>query len=340
MLVTTAGAEAPAPPALPPAKAPAAPTDPTASASVTDSVSLSPAAQAILAAPNGAGLTAALAAVNDESGRTALTQQLAAYDLLTTYANAKAEPSAARDAVLKSFQASAFAAHVASVSAQINSPILSADVGQANLDRLNRLTPDDQQIAFHLQSLAKPGAFASLDALKANDRTRSDVQKVIGRIFAKFGGDDLTKLTDPRLTKNAAFQALLNLMKDDPESDGWTVKAKQVVSDLAKSLDLVPDDPKAKAMADAVKTLKAPPPITVEQAMAFKALKRVTDDLQKARDDQAADATGRPRKSAAGDADKTRDKPKKGAIDWTVATVPAPPPLAAYVPGAALNTLA
>jgi hypothetical protein len=288
------------------------------------------------APPDGASLMAALATVNDDSGRMAVKDQLAAYDLLTSYAAASKDRGPARDAVLKSFQASPFAARVASVDAMMNSPIVTADVGRTLLDRINRLSPDDQQIAFHNQSLAKPGAFASLDSLKANDQARSDIKKVTDKIFAKFGGDDLTRITDPRLTKNPAFQALLDLMKQDPASDGWTAQAKQVLADLAKSLDLTPDDPKAEERAKALATLKAPPPVNAGQAMAFKSMKQITDNLQKTRDDRAAEATGRPHKSTT-DADKAaKDKPKKGEIDWTVATVPPP----AYVPGATLNTVA
>jgi hypothetical protein len=290
------------------------------------------------AAPDGATLMAALVTVNDDSGRMAVKDQLAAYDLLTGYASSSKDRGPARDAVLKSFQGSPFATHVASVEAQMNSPVLSADVGRTLLDRINRLSPDDQQIAFHGVSQAKPGAFATLDSLKANDQARSDILKVTNKIFAKFGGDDLTKITDPRLTRNPAFQALLDLMKDDPASDGWTVRARQVLSDLAKSLDLTPDDPKAAERAKALATLKAPPPVEAGQAMAFKAMKQITDNLQKARDDRTADATGRPHTSATTDADKAaRHKLKKGEIDWTVAT--APPP-AAYAPGATLDTAA
>jgi hypothetical protein len=288
------------------------------------------------AAPDGASLMAALATVNDDSGRMPVKDQLAAYDLLTSYANTSQDRGPARDAVLKSFQASPFAAHVASVEAQMNSPVLSADVGQTLLDRINRLSPDDQQIAFHGQSQAKPGAFASLDSLKANDQARSDILKVTNKIFAKFGGDDLSKITDPRLTKTPAFQALLDLMKQDPSSDSWTAQAKKVLADLAK-LDLTPDDPKAAERAKALATLKAPPPVEAGQAMAFKAMKQITDNLQKARDDRADQVAGRPHKHAAANADKAKDKPKAGEIDWTVATAPPPP---ANVPGVALNTSA
>jgi hypothetical protein len=285
------------------------------------------------APPTGAALMAALRVVNDSGGRMAVKDQLAAYDLLTTYSSASKDQGPARDAVVQSFEASPFALHVAQVHTLMNIPVFSSDVGQVLLDRLNRLTPDDQQIAFHDQSKTAPGAFASLDGLKANDLARSAVQKVIGKIFAKFGGDDLTKLADPRLVRNPAFKALLKLASQNQASDAWTAQSKKVLDDLAKSLDLTPDDPRAKDAAKALATLKAPPPVNVGTASAMKTLKHIHDDLQKVRDDNAADRAGQAHKGGKQLKPKTDDK--------TDPPTAKPAPLQVlYAPGETVNTYA
>ena len=332
-----------------------------ASAPPTDSVSLSAAAQQVLAdgtaAPTDSSsdtapvtsnptLAAALKAVNDDSGRTSVQDQLAAYDTLSAYEANGTDDSPERDAVLQSFDASPFAKHVAQVNDLVNGPVFTADVGGALLDRINRLTPDDQQIAFHLQDQQTPDAFMSLDSLKANDAARSAVAQITQKIFKKFGGDDLTTLTDPRPTTNAAFQAFLTLTSEDPQSDGWTAEANKVLGDLQKTLDLVPDDPHAKDAAQAIATLKAPRPITVGQAAALKGFKHIQDQLQKARDDAAAKQAGQPQKTLA-------DAAKSKAADKDVlagTTIVAPKPLlspavqaviaAVISPGAVVDTAA
>ena len=267
-----------------------------------DSVSLSAAAQQALASPKigvpdntPPALAKALQAVNDDSGRTSVKDQLSAYDLLTEYASASTAADPAQDPVLQSFQASPFAKHVHQVQTLMDTPVFSHDVGRALLDRLNRLTPDDQQIALHDQNQLNPGAFASVDSLKANDQARSAVQKVTDKIFAKFGGDDLTKLSDPRIAHKPAFQAFLTLVSANPASDGWTAEATKVLSDIAKTLDLTLDDPRQKDAAHALETLNAPRPVTAGQASALRTFKRIHDDLQKARDAEAAKRAGQPR---------------------------------------------
>jgi hypothetical protein len=291
------------------------------------------------APPTGAALMSALMAVNDDSGRADVQTQLAAYDLLTGYAANGADKGPARDAVLQSFQASPFAKHVAQVSALMSIPVLAADQGAELLARLNGLTPDDQQIALHQQNQAQPGVFASIDSLKANDTARSQVTQVIQKIFAKFGGDDLTKLTDPRLVKNPAFQELLTLTSENPASDGWTTQASKVLMDIAKSLDLVPDDPHAADAAQALANLKAPAPVTAGQAAAMKTFKQVQTGLQKARDDLAAKRTGKPAKT-----DKTpKSKADQKADDKLTTVTPDAATRTAmqaiYAPGETVNTV-
>jgi hypothetical protein len=284
------------------------------------------------APPNGVAMMTALIDVDDDSGRTPVKDQLAAFDLLTAYGADSADAGPARTAVLQNFNASPFAKRVAQVNSLMDSPIFAADVGGTLLDRINRLTPDDQQIAFHEQDQASPGAFASLDSLKANDTARSAITAITQKIFAKFGGDDLTKLTDPRLVNNPAFQELLTLTSENPESDGWTAQANQVLSDIAKGLDLVPDDPHAADAAKALATLKAPPPVDAGTATAMKTFKHIGDQLQQVRDDNAAKLTGQPAKSSAA---------KSKAADTSDAARPSTPAPAqtVYSPGEAVDTL-
>jgi hypothetical protein len=230
---------------------------------------------------------------------------------------------------------------VAQVTALMNIPVLSADPGAELLDRLNRLTSDDQQIALHAKNQTVPGAFASVDSLKANDTARSAVAQVTQKIFAKFGGDDLTKLTDPRLVNNPAFQEFLTLVSGNPESDTWTAQANKVLSDIAKSLDLTPDDPHAKDAAQALANLKAPAPVTAGQAMAMKTFKQVQSDLQKARDDLAAKRAGKPAKT---DKAAPKSKAEQQADDKLTTVTPDAAQRAAmqaiYAPGESVDTLA
>ncbi|HZZ69303.1 MAG TPA: hypothetical protein VFE18_14105 [Phenylobacterium sp.] len=285
------------------------------------------------APPSGVAMMTALIDVDDDSGRTPVKDQLAAFDLLTAYGANSTDAGPARAAVLQNFNASPFAKQVAQVDSLMNSPIFAADVGGTLLDRIDRLTPDDQQIAFHEQDQTTPGAFASLNSLKANDTARSAITQVTQKIFAKFGGDDLTKLTDPRLVNNPAFQELLTLTSEDPESDGWTAQANQVLSDIAKGLDLVPDDPHATDAAKALATLKAPPPVDAGTAMAMKTFKHIGDQLQQVRDDNAPKLTGQPARSSAAKS-KAADK-----SDATATSMPTPVQTI-YSPGEAVDTLA
>jgi hypothetical protein len=289
------------------------------------------------APPSGVAMMTALIDVDDDSGRTPVKDQLAAFDLLTSYDANSTNAGPARTAVLQNFNASPFAKRVAQVNSLMDSPIFAADVGGTLLDRIDRLTPDDQQIAFHEQDQTTPGAFASLNSLKANDSARSAITAITQKIFAKFGGDDLTKLSDPTLVNNPAFQELLTLTSENPESDGWTTQANQVLSDIAKGLDLVPDDPHAADAAKALATLKAPPPVDAGTAMAMKTFKHIGDQLQQVRDDNAAKLTGQPSKSNAAKS-KAADK-----SDATTTSTPAPQPTPlqqVYSPGEAVDTLA
>ena len=179
-----------------------------------------------------------------------------------------------------------------------------------------------------------------MDSLKANDQTRSAVQAVTDKIFAKFGGDDLTKVTDPRIANKPAFQAFMTLVSADPTSDGWTAEANKVLSDISRTLDLTPDDPRQKDAAQALATLKAPPPVTAGQATAFRTFKRVQDDMQKTRDAVAAKRTGQPAPTDKGPKTKAEQKADAAATPNVTPTAQEAQLMAAATPGASVDTYA
>jgi hypothetical protein len=124
---------------------------------------------------NGQALAGALAAVNDTSGKTAFTDQLSAYQTLSSYFSSGQDYGPARTAVIQNFSASAFFKQVDAAAQQYNAQSIglvrsasaSASYGgssQAQLALLNSLSPMQQQLVF--AGTAPPGV-ASLDAWKA-----------------------------------------------------------------------------------------------------------------------------------------------------------------------------
>lgn len=244
---------------------------PPAANGATFSPSASPAhAPTNYQAPDGKTLGAAVAAVNDTSGKTSLTDQISAYQTLSEYMMFSTDYGPAMSAVWKAAGASPFFAYASKLQDTMAAGLMSPglDAAKIQLKRLNTLSTADQQIYFGTNNIDGDGAprFASVENLKVNYSARSAVQTLEAKLQTKYGVDDLSQITDTTLTKSQGFQGLLGLFSSsDWMYDSWTQKAQQVLEDF-KSIDVSLSSHETSTAAQALKTLTsaaaAPNPLT------------------------------------------------------------------------------
>lgn len=221
--------------------------------------------------PSGKTLMAALATLNDTSGKAAVADQLAAYDMVNGYLRATDNVGPARAAIAKAFSAATFAQHVWGLDDAVSGGLgPGTDAPKVQLDRLNRLSDDDQQAYFALNSHDDAGKvrFASLDSMKHNYSARSAINTLYAGILARYGVDDASKINDPAFTGSPLFKTLQSLRwTNDQGYDSWTGQAR-------KLLDSLDDEAPAKAKA-------AQTPEEAASARVLETLKHVADSQKR-----------------------------------------------------------
>ncbi|HEY2356159.1 MAG TPA: hypothetical protein VGH86_01810, partial [Phenylobacterium sp.] len=267
MLVTTTGADPSAQifgaevkpaGASPPGATPSS--DPALDA--MDSVSLSPAAQQVLAgqatppadgpaAPDSAALMHAADLLNDTTGKVAVADQLSAFALLSGFVANGANFDAPKDLTTTivagaALYDSAFARQQQHLLDAVNSRMLDAhDTATAKslqdaLTVFNGFSAREQEIylgAINLQAQTAAGtptsapAFASVDSYRANLQAQVDVHSAVEAAQAQ-----------PADAANLATPPLMALFGTSPQSDAWTQKAQAYFAQFGPA---PPPDPKA-----------------------------------------------------------------------------------------------
>jgi hypothetical protein len=233
--------------------------------------------------PDAGTLMDALAKLDDKTGAVSNADQLSAYNLIEAYLRDPDAMGLGRMAVISNWGSSPFMMHSSNVADSVTAGVTPDDnVFQQMLDRLNRLSADDQQTYFDLDHAQPDGTvmFASLDSLKANLSMRDTMRKLYSSITAQYGVDDLSKVTDPASLKNPVLTQLQSLYWTDQMSDDWTTQAQAFLASL-KPGDLGAGE------------ASAPSPKDVASAKAMETLKQVSAQQQKWIDAAKAEREGK-----------------------------------------------
>ncbi|HEX3365499.1 hypothetical protein [Phenylobacterium sp.] len=252
--------------------------------------------------PDVKALTDALAEVDDTSGGVMAKDQVAALDLLNTYAAAGAGP--AGQAVAMNAAASPFAAHAAQTQTLVEKYLNpNADPYPEMLDNLNKLSPEDQATYFSTKTKAADGTvmFASLGSLKDNLGARETMLTLYNTVTQAYGVSDLTQLKTVAQKNNPALQKLESLFRADQGNDNWTAQVQDFLSHTTMAdLGLAPVDNSGNPdMQKAMETLKAVLSDAKDFGAAIKSgkmqkwapiteAKKATDKVQQAADPLAA----------------------------------------------------
>ena len=188
-------------------------------------------------------LNQAVAAVNDTSGKTSRSDQLAAYQLLSNYANTGQDVGDTRKAIVNSFLQSPVTAQVQatlnkfSASASLDHGTSFAEATQKRLSAFNSLSSDEQAMLYAGQgstSYASQAQFAASFQDQAAAASSADpggaqalktLQSISDQMAAARKGDDNTSIASLFDSKPATGKGAAGPAGDSPKTNGAAAAA-------------------------------------------------------------------------------------------------------------------